>query len=440
MLLRFPSATALLRLTLAVGLTAAVAAHAAPPLEATPRALPAIGAPRGELTLRDALAAALLDNRNLAPATAAVRVREGQALQAGARPNPELKLELENFGGSGANQGVESAETTLRLSQLVELGGKRARRLAVAGLERDAAQWDYERQRADVLADTAKAFASVLALQERVALADELTQLAERATQAIDALVRGGAAAPVEITRAQLASAQASLQRAARGRELATARLALAAQWGSATADFTRVRGQLDHLAPPPALAPMLSGVERNPDVARWATELATREAAVDLEQARAVPDIALGAGPRYLSDTDEVALVFEFWVPLPFFDRNQGGIAAAQAELAQSDAARRAADTSVRSALRRAYEDLGAAYDRAIALRDHLLPAAAKVRSGVADAYKQGALRSLDVLDAQRTEFELRDEYLLALAAYHQALAELDRLAGTPPEPPQVP
>jgi cobalt-zinc-cadmium efflux system outer membrane protein len=428
------------RALVVVSLTAAVAAHAAPPVDSLRAAAPAAEPlPRGEVTLRDALAAALLDNRSLAPAVAAVHVREGQALQAGTRPNPELKLELENFGGSGANQALESAETTLRLSQLVELGGKRARRLAVAGLERDGAQWDYEARRANVLADTAKAFADVLALQERVALADELTQLAGLAAQAVDAQVRGGGAAPVEITRAQLAGAQAALQRADRARELATARLALAAQWGSSTADFTRARGRLDSLTPPPALAPLLSGIDRNPDLARWATELATREAAIDLERARAVPDITLGAGPRYLSDTDEVALVLEFWVPLPLFDRNQGAIAAAEAELAQSDAARRAAESAVRSALSRTHEAVGAAYDRAIALRDHLLPAAATLRAGVADAYRQGALRSLDVLDAQRTEFELRDEYLVALAAYQQALADLDRLAGTPPEPTQV-
>jgi cobalt-zinc-cadmium efflux system outer membrane protein len=219
-------------------------------------------------------------------------------------------------------------------------------------------------------------------------------------------------------------------------RELAAARVTLAEQWGSATADFTRVRGQLDQLAAPPPLAPLLERAARNPDLARWTTEVASRQASVDLERAQAVPNIAVGAGPRYLSDTDEFALVFEFWVPLPLFDRNQGGIAAAEAAVAQAGAAQRAADTSVRAALARAHEALGAAYDRAVALRDHLLPAASKVHAGVAEAYKQGALRSLDILDAQRTEFELRDEYLVALAAYHQARADLDRLAGAPPEP----
>ncbi|MDX2168048.1 MAG: TolC family protein, partial [Deltaproteobacteria bacterium] len=201
--------------------------------------------------------------------------------------------------------------------------------------------------------------------------------------------------------------------------------------WGSASADFTAARGALERLDAPPALPPLLADVVRNPDLARWATELAAREAAIGLERARAVPDVAIGAGPRYLSDTDEVALVFEVWVPLPVFDRNQGAIGAAEADLARSDAERRAADAGVRSALARAHASLTAAYERAAELRDRMLPAAESVRAGVESAYRQGALGSLDVLDAQRTAFELRDEYLAALGDYHRARIDVERLAG---------
>ncbi|MDX2167737.1 MAG: TolC family protein, partial [Deltaproteobacteria bacterium] len=182
----------------------------APPAGAAP--------PDGDLTLRAALAAALQDNAALAAGASAVRAGDGRLQQAGLLPNPELKLELENFGGSGSQKNYESAETTLRLSQLIELGGKRARRVTLAGLERDAAQWDYEARRADLAAATARAFVDVLTAQARLALADELAQLAARSATAVDAQVRSGGAAPVETTRAQLASAQAGLQRGSRAR------------------------------------------------------------------------------------------------------------------------------------------------------------------------------------------------------------------------------
>jgi len=387
--------------------------------------------PAANLTLAQALAAALRDNPTLAAGAAAVRAREGDAQQAGALPNPELKLELENFAGSGALRNAESAETTLRLSQVIELGGKRTRRLALAGLERDAAQWDVEVRRADVAADTARAFVAVVALQERVALAADGIALAARSADVVGAQVRAGGTAPVEAARARLAVQQAELEHAERGRELAAARLALAAQWGAASADFGRARGHLAALAPPPPLEPLLAAVARNPDLARWATELAAREAAIALQRARAVPDVALGAGPRYFSDTDDVGLVVELWVPLPLFDRNAGAIAAAEAELARADATRRASDVGQRAALARTHAALAAAYERAATLRDDLLPTAESVRAAVEAAHRQGALPSLDVLTAQQTQFALRDQYLVALAAYHQALADLERLAG---------
>jgi len=91
--------------------------------------------PNDELTLRQALAAALVNNPQLIAFAWENRAREADALQAGLGPNPELELEIENFGGSGEVAGFQGAETTLALSQLVELGDKRRKRLAVAELQ-----------------------------------------------------------------------------------------------------------------------------------------------------------------------------------------------------------------------------------------------------------------------------------------------------------------
>jgi cobalt-zinc-cadmium efflux system outer membrane protein len=98
--------------------------------------------PTGDLTLRDALAAALRDSPALAADAAEVRAREAEMLQAGRRPNPELGVELENLAGSGPFSGLDGLETTLALSQAIELGGKRGRRVEAARLDRDVAAWD----------------------------------------------------------------------------------------------------------------------------------------------------------------------------------------------------------------------------------------------------------------------------------------------------------
>jgi cobalt-zinc-cadmium efflux system outer membrane protein len=392
------------------------------------------GAPAsGTLTLRDALAAALAGNAELRAAQAAIRSQEGLALQANMLPNPALELEVENIGGSGERQSFETTETTLRLLQLVELGGKRAKRLALAERERDASQWTYEAVRAALLADTARAFVDVLALQERLELAAATVRMAEESAGAVEAQVRAGAEAPAETLRARVQTEQARLREAQLRRALAAARIALARQWGESEPSFPSVAGDLDRLREPPPLDALLARIEQVPEVARWSTELAGREAALALEQARAVPDVTLGAGPRYFSDNDDVALVVEAALPLPLIDRNQGAIAAARARIAEADDARRASQIAARAALARGLEELRGAYERAGALRDSILPAAEAARRRTADAYRAGAVRALDLIDAERTLFELQDERVQALADYHRALVDVERLAGMP-------
>jgi cobalt-zinc-cadmium efflux system outer membrane protein len=409
------------------GLISLAASSAAADLGAPP------SPPRGVIALRDALAAALLGNPELSAVADGIRIEDAHVLQAGVLPNPELRANVDNFAGGGANRGFDASESALRLTQLVELGGKRARRRDLAGLERDAARWDYEARRASVLATTAKAFIAVLALQERVALATKEVSLAEESAGAVDAQVRAGSGSPAEALRARVAISQSDLVRMTRERELAAARIALAAAWGSATPTFERTAGRLDQIAPPPPLAPLLDGAAANPDLARWTTELAARDAAVALEEARAVPDVVIGAGPSYYADAGGAGMVVDFSVPLPVFNRNQGNIDAARAARSQADAARRAADTDVRAAVARAHAAVSDSYERAVRLQRDMLPGAEDAYARTREAYAAGAVRALDVLDARRTVFGLRDQRLEALAGYHEAMVDLDRLAGVP-------
>ena len=138
------------------------------PAEETP---PRFSEPAGDLSLRDALVLAMLHHPGLKSVSWEIRVRESEAVQAGMRPNPQMVGEIENVAGSGVYSGIQSSESTILLSQLVELGGKRGRRLQAAQLERDLSAWDFETRRIDVLTQTAQAYFGVLAAQDRLDLA-----------------------------------------------------------------------------------------------------------------------------------------------------------------------------------------------------------------------------------------------------------------------------
>ena len=397
------------------------------------RSLATFQAPSGTITLRDALAAALLANPELAAFSWEARGREARALQAGLLPNPEVATEFEDFGGSGQRRGWRTAQTTVSLAQLVELGGKRAKRYRAASLEADLAGWDYETRRLSVLAAATKAFLAVLATQERLALADDLVRLASQSVDTVAGTVKTGAVSPLEQARAEVARSRAEIDRAQLRHELEEARAALAATWGAHAAAFDRVRGELEVLTRPPGLDTIVARIAGNPDLARWAAELAQREATVRLEEARRIPDVTVRIGGRQYADNGDGAIVAEFSLPLPLFNRNQGNILDAQYRVAKARAERDSAEAGVHAELTRAFEGFAAAYEQAITLRDVAIPKARTVYDGVAEAYAKGLFRYIEVLDAQRTLFELRGQYLQATAAYHSAAADLERLTGAP-------
>jgi len=385
-----------------------------------------------ELTLRTALSLALENNPRLAAYSWEVRAREAALLQAGLFPNPELSVEVENFNGSDALDGFDSAESTVVLSQLVELGGKRAKRQALASLARDTAGWDYEAARIDTFTAVAVAFVDVLASQDRVTLAEQLVVASGHALSAVGDRVKAGAVSAVEKSRAEVAQAASTVEASRRRRELDTARTRLAATWGSTEAMFSRAVGGLEaKVTVPPSRTALFAEVDENPDVARWITEIASREAALALARAEGVPDVTLGGGPRWFEESDESAFVVALSVPFPIFDRNQGATAEARHRLAKANEERRAADVGVRTALASAYGELASAYETVVTLQTRVIPKATEAHGGAGQAFRRGVFRYLDYWDAQRTLFELRAEYIDSLAAYHVAVARVERLIG---------
>jgi cobalt-zinc-cadmium efflux system outer membrane protein len=189
----------------------------------------------------------------------------------------------------------------------------------------------------------------------------------------------------------------------------------------------------LDTLAVHPPLAQLIQRVAQNPDIARWVTEMDRRQAAVALAEARQLPDLTVGGGFRYARETDSHALVMRLSFPLPLFDRNPGGVLEARYQLAKSAEERRAAAIRAQAALGDKYAMLAAALTGATGLRDEVLPGAQRAFDAASEGYREGKFGFLDVLDAQHTLFEAREQYITVLAAYHKAVADIERLIGEP-------
>jgi cobalt-zinc-cadmium efflux system outer membrane protein len=391
--------------------------------------------PTGVLRLGDALGAALLRNPELAADAYEIRAREAALVQAGAHPNPTLSIEIEDFAGSGKFRRFESAQTTLLLGQLIELGGKRAARVDHAMAVRDLASWDYEMRRIEVLVRTAAAFVDVLAAQERHRLAGEALELARSIQRVASLRLRAGIASPAEEIRAGVQVDVAGVEREHTEHELATARQVLAATWAGEEARFERAEGDLEILPGVPSQQDLARWLEASPSVARWQAELAQRDALRARATSERVPDVTLLAGPRRLSGPEDTALVVGVSIPLPLWNRSSGAIAEAEHRFAKLAAETRAARVLAVTQLATARVGLEASSEEAALLRTRVLPGTERAVEVLRRGYEAGRFAQVEVLDAERERLAAREQYLSALTEAHHSAQQIERLTGVPLE-----
>ncbi|HEX7789616.1 MAG TPA: TolC family protein, partial [Afipia sp.] len=205
------------------------------------------------ITLATALQRALAASPRLTAAERDIGIATGQRIQAGALLNPELSYEQDNSFGSGNYRGTKAAETTLQISQLFELFGKREARIAAGQAGLEAAAIERKAVRLQILSETAIAFLSVLGLQRRIQILDDQVAAIDRISPLLQRRVDAGAASPAETGRAEVASALVKVDRERTKAALASARRELAVLMGDTSAKFSAVSGRLDATGRPPS-------------------------------------------------------------------------------------------------------------------------------------------------------------------------------------------
>jgi cobalt-zinc-cadmium efflux system outer membrane protein len=390
--------------------------------------------PTGVITLADAVSLALRHSPELAAFDWGRRAAEARQVQSGKRSNPIASMTLDDVGGTSRAADIAAAiqpQATIQLSQLVELGGKRAARQQVARLDTDLAEWDYEAARLEVLSRVTSAFYAVLAGQDAERDTARSFELAQQVSRTVSERVTAGVVSPIEETRTEVlvASAQRTVDQARR--TLEARRVQLSVLWGQSTATFQRADGDLSVLPAIPDLTVLIEALVRTPSLIRWTAEVERRQAALAVARALRVPDLTVSAGYRRFTSLGSQAFVLGAAVPLPWFDRNHDGIRAADAAVSRSRAEADAARLHLQSGLAEAHRALLTAGDEVVTLRTKIIPGAQAVFDAVREGYQLGRFGLLDVLDAQRLLTEANREYREALATVHQAASGVERLVG---------
>lgn len=388
------------------------------------------------LSLNQAVALALGSNTRLREFGWEVRSREAARLQAGLYPNPRLGLESEGLDPSAPVSDFPQAEQAARLRIPLTLSGMPWKQKELAAQERDLAGWDYEAARLDVLTRTRKTYYATVGAQARVELSRQLVRLAETIYESVSRQVETGEKSPVERTRARVPLSRAQIEFDRARNHLESVRSRLAGNWQTPREiDFAGVSSRFPVLEAPPSIDRLRSIARQNPLIARQDDELQRAQAALSVARADRWPEPTVMGGWQRFGGQDRTALAVGIGLELPLFDRNQGSVERARYEIEQAHAARQSARTRVDTALTGAYQNYESARQEVERIRQETLPAARSAFESIRQGYQEGKFGYLEVLDAQRTFFEVRRQEIRALVRLHKARAELERIVASPLE-----
>jgi outer membrane protein, heavy metal efflux system len=330
--------------------------------------------------------------------------------------------------------GATDIDRSIELSLQVEIGGQRGARIDAAEAELRAARATAAAAERIVTADVLAAAARVVQDRQALSLVREQREAAERLYEVSRARTQKGVAAPFEAELAEATRIQALREERTAALDLSQAEAVLEAAVG---ADVQLLAGAPLPAVSQPQLGPAemeRNAVERQPEVIAAESEIEASRARVTLLRRERIPDVTVAAGFKHEEQADVVG--GRLSVPLPLFRRNQGEIAEQQARTAQAIARRRQTELRVRLSVRTAWRSWQGAQ---VAVRAVSADLDNRLRSDVESlrqAYERGTLQLPLVLAALREVRSARRTVLDARTDAVLASIELARVAALSPCP----
>ncbi|HYJ89654.1 MAG TPA: TolC family protein [Pyrinomonadaceae bacterium] len=388
------------------------------------------------LRLEDLEAMAVQGNPTLAQAEAAIRAAEGRRRQAGMFPNPIAGYFLEEFAFRSPGETMEHGAF---IEQTIPLGGKLSKARRVFAREKDQVIILAEAQRLRVTNSIRVLYYETLGAQRLVELRDDLSQLAREAVEITKELSNVGQAdrpdqleIEIEAERSEIDFLRAqndwlrswrTLAAMVGDPQLVPARLADSPEEDLASLNEAQLQETL--LSQSPDIRVAQAGVER-------------ARAVLARARAERVPDLFLRGGLGYNYERFEPVVPsiagrrkgaegrLEVGVTVPIFNRNQGGIAAAEAELEIAERDLQRLQLVLRSRFASSFREYRNAQQMVERYRTQVVPRARQGYQMYLSSFRQMAAAYPQVLIAQRTLFQVEVEYARALIQLRQSAVGL--------------
>lgn len=370
------------------------------------------------LSLEEALVLAQAANRTIAAAQARRAIDEAAVATARERPNPELKFE----------DSRETPHQSWTASQLLEIGGKRHRRIELARASSRVGDAEIDLIVAQTRADVRRAYYALAAAQRKIAIGHEARESAEKARAAAHDRFEAGDVARLDLLESEIAALEADNEASALSGELATARSELNVLIGRDPEAGTAVAEEIETAEPPEAEAALDAALAGNAALRQLDLQIEEAQARVALARAQRVPDPTLEAALTHDSPPEftygwraAVAL------SIPLFTRHQAAVRGEEAALARLRLERQAMAVRLQSALVGALARARAQRQAYLRFRDEILPRTREADAMAEDSYRSGHTSLVALLQSLQTTRDIRSKAVDAAFQFQSALADLE-------------
>jgi len=382
-----------------------------------------------ELSIEKAVSLAVQNNPELKTLRYEIDALGAAKIQSGLMPNPEFAVEAENIFGSKDFNGFDNSEITAVLSQDILLAGKISKQVKVAESNISLAEWDYETRRIEIITDVRKTFQQALTTQVMIAKNEELIEISEEFITNLKKRVDAGKISPAEVSRARiiLNSLKIELNRLLSEFEIRKSELNSLIYQPDLVIES--LEGELSHKFAAPEYDPLFDQLKNNPKLKRYESEYDKQEAVINLEESKSIPNLTLSAGFKRLNDAKANTFLIGAAIPLPIFDRNQGSIQEAKIRFDQKKIEYETVKNRLTLQLNVLYKRLNTLIEIADQLNNESIPEAEEAFKVIKEGNLVGRFAIIDVLDAERTLFELQNQYLNIIGQIHSTQTEIEGL-----------
>ena len=359
-------------------------------------------------------------NPTLRQAEAEIRAAKARQRQSGLYPNPTVAYTGDEIRGGSVGGGKQG----FFVQQTVVTGGKLGLSREVFGKEVKLAEIEAEEQKTRVQSAVKMAFLRVLAAQELLYARRDLAQIALDSVETQRRLMNTGQADETEVLEAEVEAQRMRMSARMQENTLREEWRSLAAVIGRPDLPLSTVAGDLEKGWPEVNEEEAVGAIAKNSPAVRIAETAEARAQSV-LGRARreAIPDIQVRGGMEYNNELLGSAPFAKGWegiaevaVQIPLFNRNQGNVSAARADIERAAGEKKRISLTLRERAASAADQYANARVMAVEYRDEMLPRAKKAYSLMAGRYGQMLASYPRVLDAQRKLYELQIEYIGAL------------------------